>query len=133
VKSHDGGWLPAKVVQKHHRLDEETRTIGIRLEVDNKEDLLHPGTFVDTRINAGLAHQHIAVPTAAILKSSDGDWIVFVEKDAGHFKPQEVEVVRSAGELSIITGLEQGTPIVVEGAFFVQSELLKSGFEVHDH
>lgn len=133
VKSHDGGWLPAKVVQKHHRLDEETRTIGIRLEVNNKEDLLHPGTFVDTRINAGLAHQHIAVPTAAILKSPDGDWIVFIEEDAGHFKPQEIEVVRTAGELSIITGLEQGTPIVVEGAFFVQSELLKSGFEVHDH
>ena len=49
------------------------------------------------------------------------------------FEPQEVEVVRSAGDLSIITGLAEGTPIVVQGAFFVQSELQKSGFDIHDH
>ena len=133
VRSPNDGWLAAKVVQKHHRLDEETRTIGIRLEVNNLEDHLHPGTFVEARISAGPAHQHLAVPTAAILKSSDGDWTVFVEVERGHFEPQEVEVVRSAGDLSIITGLAEGTPIVVQGAFFVQSELQKSGFDIHDH
>lgn len=133
IRSPDGEWLPAFVVQKHHKLDEETRTIGVRLEVSNQEDLLHPGAFVGTRISIGQTHQHLAVPSSAILKSNDGDWIVFVQEEPGHFKPVEIEVGRTAGNLTTIAGLPEGTLIVVEGAFFVQSELLKSGFEVHDH
>ena len=129
------GWLQGKVVQKHHLLDEETRTIGVRIAVDNEEDRLHPGMYVDTRIQSGNEQKYLAVPTASVLRSPDGDWVVFVESEdkAGEFKPVEIETLHTIEDYTVIKGLPEGTRIVTEGAFFVQSELAKSGFEVHNH
>ncbi|HOO81626.1 MAG TPA: efflux RND transporter periplasmic adaptor subunit [Alphaproteobacteria bacterium] len=127
------GWLQGKVVQKHHLLDEETRTIGIRIEVDNEEDRLHPGMYVDTAIQTGGEQKYLAVPTSSVLRSADGDWVVYVEEKPGQFKPQEVQTLRTVEDYTVIDGLPEGTRVVTEGAFFVQSELAKSGFEVHNH
>jgi RND family efflux transporter MFP subunit len=133
VRGSDGNWLPARVTQKHHMLDEETRTIGIRMEVQNDGHRLHAGTFVDTRIQSGVEQSQLAVPTEAVLQSPDGDWMVFVEETPGQFRPEEVEIVRAIGDYTVIAGIPEGTRIVTQGAFFVQSELAKSGFEVHNH
>ena len=133
VRDPDGMWLPARVVQKHHMLDEETRTIGIRMEVQNNEDRLHAGMYVDSRIQSRGDQAYLVVPSAAVLKGSDGDWMVFVEEEPGRFKPQEIEVTRTIDKYTAIEGIPEGTRIVTQGAFFVQSELAKSGFAVHNH
>jgi hypothetical protein len=61
--------------------------------------------------------------------------VVFVESEnkQGEFKPVEVETLRTIEDYTVIKGLPEGTRIVTEGAFFVQSELAKSGFSVHNH
>ncbi len=127
-------WVEGKVVQIHHAMDETTRTMGVRLEIPNPGDHLHPGQFVTTRIQVGTSAQSaISLPTNAVLRSPDGDWQVFVEKAPGEFEPVEVELVRQLPGIAVIEGLPEGTPVVVQGAFFVQSELAKSGFAVHNH
>ncbi|HID82805.1 MAG TPA: efflux RND transporter periplasmic adaptor subunit [Thiotrichales bacterium] len=125
--------LPGKVIQIKHALDEKTRTWPVRIEVANPDDVLHPGLFVTAEIRSNRQETAIAVPVAAVLRSPDGDWQVFVEEEPGHYTPKEVTVVRPAGNRMIVTGLSTGERIVGEGAFFVQSEIAKSGFEVHDH
>ena len=129
----EGKQFSGKVVQVHHALDESTRTLGVRVEFANPNDELHPGVFVQTKISSNNTAQALAVPANAVLRSPDGDWMVFVEHEAGEFEPQEVELVRTVGDVSVIEGLELGTRVVTQGAFFVQSELAKSGFEVHNH
>jgi len=133
----NGQTFPAKVSQISHALDEITRTAGIRLSVENMNDALHPGLFVNTQIeisgekNKTMA---LALPEAAVMRSPDGDWQVLVEQDeAGEFKGVEIDLLRVINGQAIIEGLKPGTPVVVQGAFFVQSELAKSGFEVHNH
>lgn len=121
------------VVQIHHALDEETRTLGVRIEVANPDDQLHPGVFVQAQISSATVEQALAVPVNAVLRSPDGDWMVFTEHETGEFEPQEVELLRTIGELSVIEGIEPGTRVVTQGAFFVQSELAKAGFEIHNH
>ena len=126
--------FPAKVAQINHSLDETTRTTGIRLLVENRDDALHPGLFVNTQIETSNHTKALAVPEAAVLRSPDGDWQVLVEQDeAGEFKGVEIELVRVSNGKAIISGIKPGTSVVVEGAFFVQSELAKSGFEIHNH
>ncbi len=129
----EGKQFNGKVVQVHHALDESTRTLGVRVEFANPNDELHPGVFVQAKISSNNTAQALAVPVNAVLRSPDGDWMVFVEHEAGEFEPQEVELVRTVGDVSVIEGLEVGTRVVTQGAFFVQSELAKSGFEVHNH
>lgn len=125
--------FPGQVVQVHHALDEDTRTLGVRIAFANPDDALHPGVFVQAKISSNNNAQAIAVPVNAVLRNPDGDWMVFTEHEAGEFKPKEVELIRTTGEISIIEGLKPGTHVVVKGAFFVQSELAKSGFEIHNH
>lgn len=126
-------WLKGKVVQTDHTLDETTRTLAVHIEVTNPRHQLHAGQFVETLIEGKQKASGIAVPLAAVLRSPDGDWQVFVETAPGRFKPQEVEVLRSVGDQMVITGIAEGTTIVTKGAFFVQSEIAKSGFSVHNH
>ncbi len=129
----EGKQFNGKVVQVHHALDESTRTLGVRVELANPNDELHPGVFVQTKISSNNTARALAVPVNAVLRSPDGDWMVFIEHKAGEFEPQEVELVRTVGDVSVIEGLEVGTRVVTQGAFFVQSELAKSGFEIHNH
>ena len=130
----NNSWLQGKVIQKHHLLNERTRTIGVRIQVDNKQDKLHSGMYVNVQIKMQQAEAYLALPTESVLRSPDGDWAVFVEQDeAGKFKSVEVEVLKTIGDYTAIKGLKVGTRVVVKGAFFVQSELAKSGFSVHNH
>ncbi len=130
-------WLAGKVIQSHHALNETTRTRAVRIEVANPDERLHPGLFVETRIQAGNPAGDLAkvlvVPVAAVLRSPDGDWVIFVEDEPGHFKPVEIKVVRAVDGLAVIEGVPAGTRVATQGAFFIQSELAKSGFDVHNH
>ena len=126
-------WIDGKVVQAHHVLNETTRTLAVRIEVPNTDERLHPGLFVDTRIGVEALVDVTAVPEAAVLRSPDGDWVVFIESAPGKFEPLEIELRRTVQGLAVIEGLEPGVRVVTQGAFFVQSELAKSGFEIHAH
>lgn len=126
-------WFEGRVIQAHHVLDETTRTLAVRIEVANPDEQLHPGLFVDTRIVGSDLVDIIAVPEEAVLRSADGDWAVFIEEAPGKFESLEVEVIRTLNGLAVIEGVPVGTRVVTEGAFFVQSEIAKSGFEVHNH
>lgn len=128
-----GQQVGGRVTQVHHALDEDTRTLGVRIEIPNPDDRLHPGLFVEARIEGSSLERVLALPDAAVLRAPDGDWRVFVEHSPGEFEPHEVDVIRSVAGYSVIEGLEPGTRVVTEGAFFLQSELSRSGFEIHHH
>ena len=127
-------WIPSKVIQEHHALDEVTRTLAVRLEISNPGDHLHPGQFVTVEIQTDEnVASGITLPSHALQRSPDGHWQVFVEQQPGEYMAREVEVIRQLSERSVISGLAPGTRVVTQGAFFLQSELAKSGFEVHNH
>jgi len=122
----------AQVVQRRETVDEATRTVGIRLQVDNSDGVLKPGQFVDVELY-GAEEPVLAIPTAAVLRLPDGDWAVYVENADGSFVASEVEVLYAANDLTAIAGIPLGTRVVTSGAFFVAAEAAKSGFEIHNH
>lgn len=145
--------VPAVVIQEAHTIDQQTRTRVVRLQIDNPDDHLHSGMFADVFFAFSTPEAVMAVPETALIRSSDGDWIVFIEQQPGHFKAQEVTlgqslngavgtsslsggqtVVQTAGDKwRAISGIKAGVRVVSEGAFFVASELAKGGFDPHNH
>jgi len=122
-----------KVVNIHHQLDQTTRTVGVRLEVENPEDALHPGMFVEAEIEAGSGEEALLLPEAAVQRQGN-ELIVFIEEEPGHFERREVSIGKaSMGMVSVLEGVKEGEPVVVKGAFVLASELAKSGFAVHNH
>ncbi len=126
-------WLDGKVTQARHTLDETTRTLAVHIEVANRDDELHPGQFVNVVIEGNKKRQGIVVPVSAVLRSPDGDWQVFVETDQGRFEPKEIVVLDTVADRMLIEGIDEGVTIVGKGAFFVQSEMAKGGFDPHNH
>jgi len=127
------GHYPGEVINIHHQLDAVTRTAGVRLNIKNSNDLLHPGMFVSADIATGSGEKALLLPEQAIQRQGS-ELIVFVEEEPGHFERREVEVGKiHMGLIPILTGVKAGEEVVVKGAFVLASELAKAGFEVHNH
>jgi RND family efflux transporter MFP subunit len=123
----------ATVIQEAHTIDPKTRTRIVRLAVKNDLDRLHPGMFVNVNFSFETDSKVMAVPESALMRSSDGDWTVFVEDHPGEFAAVEIELGRTLGNYREIIGLAPQTRIVTKGAFFVASEIAKGGFDPHGH
>jgi len=132
--SRDGKqWLDGKVVQLHHRLDEGTRTQGVRIEVANLGDALHPGEYVDVSIQTAATQARIAVPKDAVLLMQGAPTVFKLEGDELHPQPVETGMTRG-GFTEIKAGLASGDEIVTQGAFLLKSLTLKSQMgEGHAH
>ena len=125
---------PAKVINVYHQLDTTTRTVGVRLEVDNPNDALHPGMFVTAEIESGRGDVEVLLLPEEAVQRQGSELIVFIEEETGHFERREVEVGKtSLGLVPILKGIQEGESVVVKGAFILASELAKSGFAVHNH
>jgi len=122
----DDHWIVGRVVQLHHQLDETTRRQGLRIEVDNSDDHLHPGQFVEAEISTGEGPAVLAVPSEAITLIK-GLPTVFVLEEDHEFHPQAIETgVVSGGWTEIRSGLSDGDELAVTGVFHIKSLLLKS-------
>jgi len=133
--SHSGDhWIEGRVIQLHHQLDETTRRQGLRIEVDNSDDHLHPGQFVEAEVSTGEGPTVLAVPDDAITLI-EGQSTVFKFEKGHEFHPQPVEVGTSAGGWTEVRGgLVVGDEIAIEGVFVLKSLLLKSSLgEGHAH
>jgi RND family efflux transporter MFP subunit len=122
----------ATVTQKAHTIDPVTRTRIVRLLVQNDDHKLHPGLFADVYFSLETDKKVLAVPEEALMRGSDGDWMVFVEEN-GEFKGVEIELGRQLGILREIHGLPAGSKIVTTGAFYVAAEIAKGSFDAHNH
>lgn len=117
-----------KVINIHPQLDASTRTVGVRLQVDNRDSALHPGMFVDVAIDAGTGKKALLLPQDAVQRQ-DGKLVVFIEEKPGYYKRREVRVGAAiAGRVPVLQGLKAGERVVTKGAFSVASELAKAGF-----
>ena len=122
----------ATVTQKAHTIDPVTRTRIVRLLVQNDNHKLHPGLFADVYFALETNKKVLAVPEEALMRGSDGDWMVFVEEN-GEFKGVEIELGQQLGKLREIKGLPAGTKVVTQGAFYVAAEIAKGSFDAHNH
>ncbi len=113
-------------------VDEKTRTLRVRIEVENKERALRPGSFARVKIDTASSKEVLAVPALAVQRQK-AEQIVFVAMGDGLFSRREVTVgARSRDTVEILSGLEAGEQVVTQGSFTLKSELEKAGFADHD-
>lgn len=132
VDAHPGTPFTGEVVYLGSSVQSETRTARARIEVPNPEGRLRPGMFARVRILDPHASadspgnvEVIAVPEAAVQRDGDRS-VVFVALGEGRFEPRTVKLGRRGeGFVEVLEGVAAGEPVVVEGAFFVKSELAR--------
>jgi len=103
------------------QFDAASRTLKVRLEVENPDFLLRPDMFVDVDLPVTFARA-IAVPMDAV-RYSGLRKTVFIDLGNGLFEPRDVETGWRFGDrVEIVRGLMPGERIVVSGNFLIDSE-----------
>ncbi|WP_454725560.1 MULTISPECIES: efflux RND transporter periplasmic adaptor subunit [Cupriavidus] len=94
-------------------LDADTRTVKVRVAIDNREGRYRPGMYARV-VLAGAAHPALLVPPAALLQGGL-ETRVLVETAPFRFVPRVVTTgAQAGGMVEILAGLAPGERIVVK-------------------
>jgi Cu(I)/Ag(I) efflux system membrane fusion protein len=111
-------------------VDTNTRTLTVRIGIDNALGKLSPGMFVSLDIRQPKGEPRLTVPSEAVIVTGQRT-VVLLATAGGGFKPAQVVTGGQVGERTLILkGLEEGQSIVLSGQFLLDSEAsLKSAVE----
>ncbi|MFO0661484.1 MAG: efflux RND transporter periplasmic adaptor subunit [Polyangiaceae bacterium] len=112
--------LTAKVSFLSPTISEATRTLKIRVDLDNKSGTLRPGAFATAELKLSLGHG-LGIPESSVLHTGARD-IVFVVHGT-HVVPREVKVGPLVGGYNRVdSGVEDGESVAVGAQFLIDSE-----------
>jgi multidrug efflux pump subunit AcrA (membrane-fusion protein) len=118
-----------KVVRIANRVEEQSRTLEVRIEVNNADGRLKAGMFADVEIVTTVQENVLIIPDTAIQTEGDNQ-IVFVSLGEGKFQKRVVTLgMEQHGQLEVTGGIKDGEKIVTAGSFILKSEMLKSEME----
>jgi cobalt-zinc-cadmium efflux system membrane fusion protein len=125
------------VTRLSSQVDPISRTLDVRIEVDNPGGELRPGMSGSAVVPLGDARGAVvAVPVEALQRLEQG-WCVFLPRqEPGEFEVRPVGRGRELGaEVEVVSGLRAGEPVVVDGAFLLKAEADESrgGGDGHHH
>jgi len=102
-------------------VEEKTRTIKVRVEVDNADGQLKPEMFADVILESALG-SGLVVPESALLTTGERT-LVFVDLGDGRLEPREVKVGAKVAEgVQVLGGLEADERVVTGANFLLDSE-----------
>ena len=124
VPGAEGHELVARVHHVGAIVEADSRSVPLVAELENDDAHLKPGMFVWVDLPQGSVRDALAVPAAAIMRH-DGEAFVFEPLTEGRYRRVAVTTgIDNDGLVEILSGLQEGEPIVVAGAFVLKSELL---------
>lgn len=113
LNAYPGEHIAGKVGYVGEVLDPDTRTVKVRVAVDNKGGRLKPGMFAQVTFS-GAPHQGVVVPASALVQSGTQTQ-VYVETTAWTFEAHTVATgVHSGDQVEIVSGLKAGMRIVAK-------------------
>ncbi|MDZ4296986.1 MAG: efflux RND transporter periplasmic adaptor subunit [Moraxellaceae bacterium] len=108
-------------------VDNTTRTLQARIELNNPGFELVPGMYASLNLAGETGKESLLVPTEAIIRTGKRN-VVFVVEESGNFQAVDVSIgLESQGETEVLKGLKAGQKIVVSGQFLVDSEASLKG------
>lgn len=118
-------------------LKAQTRTVQVRIELPNPDQLLKPGMFAQVELAVTASSARVTIPLSAVIDSGTRR-IVLVQAKEGRFEPREVKLgARSDNYVQVLTGVQDGEQVVVAANFLIDAEsnlqAAVAGFGHADH
>lgn len=128
-----------KIVYIGSVLVEKSRTLPVKVKLDNSKGELNPGAFIKLAIHTKNKKKSITIPITALVdieadKDTKGDThkhIVYVRKE-NTFIPKEVEVAtHDSNSVEVLSGLKKEDEVVTSGGY--QLQFAEGGHDEHGH
>ena len=114
--------LAARVSYVDSRLNPDSRTVAVRMDVPNPQGRLKPGMYAQAELSSPAAAGVLVVPESAVIDSGTRT-VVLAQTAPGHFEPRPVSLgQRSAGWVQVLQGVAEGDLVVVAANFLIDSE-----------
>lgn len=123
-----------KVVFISPEIDDESKSIKVRVDVDNSEHLLKLGMSISGELIYHTDRESLVVPRSAI-QQLNGEDVVFVPSHEDEIEIREVLLGHAFGDaVEVKSGLREGEKVVTRGSFNLKSEREKGAFgDGHAH
>ena len=126
VGNSDKSAYEGQVLVIDNQVDPAIAAVRVKAQIPNEKMELLPGQFARVSLNANTLKDAIAVPTEAIVISPNGRLIYVVDKD-DKVTAKPVKVTYEYQGTSVVTGIQAGDRIVVEG-----KQNLRTGSKVRE-
>lgn len=121
VDSYPGRIFHGYVDQILPQVDLATRTVRVRLEIENPGLKLKPGMFVNVDLKTSMGRQ-LVVPASAVFQTGTRQ-LVFLNHGNGNLQPEEITVGPRVGDdYIVLKGLKADQSIVTSANFLIDSE-----------
>lgn len=119
-------WI-GEVEYLYPTVDAQSRTIPVRIRLDNADLSLRPDTYVNAVIEAQPRSNVLMVPREAVIRTGQSERVI-IHDGEGRFQPAQVVTgAESDGMVEIISGLAEGELVVVSSQFLIDSEASLQG------
>jgi Cu(I)/Ag(I) efflux system membrane fusion protein len=113
--------FPARIEFIYPTVSSETRTLRVRLAIDNPRGVLKPGMYGRVRVS-GRAGSALTVPGEAVVNTGEHQYVFLARRD-GHFEPRMVWTGAQDGDrVQIVKGIAEGDTVVASASFLIDSE-----------
>lgn len=109
-----GQQIEGKVTAIDTRLDPVTRTLRVRAEIQNGDEILKPGMFMNARLVLERRPDAVVVPEQAILSRGSDQFVYIVRDGVAHMTPVTLGQ-RMVGKVEIAQGVKAGDEVVTAG------------------
>ena len=114
--------FPGRVVAVLPEVNLQTRTLPVRIVLENPERKLAPGMFVTLEFTGKAGAPQLVVPSEAVIMTGERNAVI-VAQEGGGFDVANVTVGSEIeGRTVILSGLTEGQSIVISGQFLIDSE-----------
>ena len=108
-------------------LDPVTRSLRVRIVLNNPETQLRPNTLAKVSLFGGPKRNRLVIPQEALIQTGKANRVI-VKQDDTSFTVREVTLgIFSQGRVEILSGLKQGEQVVTSGQFLLDSEASLKG------
>jgi len=118
----------ARVALVYPVVNPQSRTVKVRLVVDNSSGKLRPNMYTET-VFSQRKGRSLTVPVGAVLVTGKRKLVYVKLGHENHFQAREVDLGSRFGEkYEVTSGLREGDEVVTEGGYLIDSESqLKTG------
>ena len=112
------------VIHVHDQVDPKTRTLELKLWIDNPGHVLRPDMFASVELPVSGSTRGVELPRAALQASTDGDVVIRLEPKGYVLQP--VKLLEAIGDSRIrVSGVRPGQRVVIGGAEAIKAQLMK--------
>lgn len=108
---------PGKIDKIYDVLDPQSRTMKVRISMANPQNELKPEMFATILVKGKSEGKALAIPSRAVVLDNSLQYVVVKKDKQLSIKP--VKVLKRVGDLSFISGLEEGEQVVTNSQVFL--------------